>query len=63
MEQQTISVARGGMVANLSAKASVLAAANPVGGHYDCTRRLDENLRIAPALLSRYEFDETTSRM
>ncbi|TPP64414.1 DNA helicase MCM8 [Fasciola gigantica] len=55
MEQQTISVARGGMVANLSARASVLAAANPVGGHYDCTRRLDENLRIAPALLSRFD--------
>ncbi|VDP21183.1 unnamed protein product [Echinostoma caproni] len=53
MEQQTISVARGGLVANLPARASVLAAANPVGGHYDCTRRLDENLRVAPALLSR----------
>ncbi|CAL8096570.1 unnamed protein product [Calicophoron daubneyi] len=55
MEQQTISVARGGLVANLPARAAVLAAANPVGGHYDSTRRLEENLRIAPALLSRFD--------
>ncbi|CAH8529743.1 unnamed protein product [Dicrocoelium dendriticum] len=55
MEQQTISVARGGLVANLPARAAVLASANPVGGHYDSTRRLDENLRISPALLSRFD--------
>ncbi|VDQ15565.1 unnamed protein product [Trichobilharzia regenti] len=55
MEQQSVSVARGGLVANLPARAAVLAAANPVSGHYDITRRLDENLRIPPALLSRYK--------
>ncbi|CAH8570818.1 unnamed protein product [Schistosoma haematobium] len=53
MEQQSVSVARGGLVANLPARAAVLAAANPINGHYDITRRLDENLRIPPALLSR----------
>ncbi|CAH8558399.1 unnamed protein product [Schistosoma guineensis] len=52
MEQQSVSVARGGLVANLPARAAVLAAANPINGHYDITRRLDENLRIPPALLS-----------
>ncbi|CAH8856749.1 unnamed protein product [Trichobilharzia szidati] len=55
MEQQSVSVARGGLVANLPARAAVLAAANPVSGHYDITRRLDENLRIPPALLSRFD--------
>ncbi|CAH8509509.1 unnamed protein product [Schistosoma turkestanicum] len=55
MEQQSVSVARGGLVANLPARAAVLAAANPVNGHYDITRRLDENLRIPPALLSRFD--------
>ncbi|CAH8561178.1 unnamed protein product [Schistosoma bovis] len=55
MEQQSVSVARGGLVANLPARAAVLAAANPINGHYDITRRLDENLRIPPALLSRFD--------
>ncbi|TNN06053.1 DNA helicase MCM8 [Schistosoma japonicum] len=55
MEQQSVSVARGGLVANLPSRAAVLAAANPVNGHYDVTRRLDENLRIPPALLSRFD--------
>nr|GMD67635.1 probable DNA helicase MCM8 isoform X1 [Ipomoea batatas] len=55
MEQQCVSVAKAGLVASLSARTSVLAAANPVGGHYDRTKTVNENLKMSGALLSRFD--------
>uniref|UniRef100_A0A7S1NNR3 DNA helicase n=1 Tax=Eutreptiella gymnastica TaxID=73025 RepID=A0A7S1NNR3_9EUGL len=55
MEQQRISVAKAGIVCNLPARTSVLAAANPIGGHYTRGRTVAENLKLHPALLSRFD--------
>jgi len=46
MEQQCISIAKGGIVATLPCRATVLAAANPCGGHYDKTKTVSENLKF-----------------
>ncbi|KAL9642654.1 hypothetical protein ABK040_009733 [Willaertia magna] len=55
MEQQSISIAKAGIVCNLPARCSVAAAANPVGGHYNRAKTVGENLKINPALLSRFD--------
>ncbi|KAJ6793682.1 putative DNA helicase MCM8 isoform X1 [Iris pallida] len=55
MEQQCVSVAKAGLVASLSARTSVLAAANPVGGHYNRAKTVNENLKMSAALLSRFD--------
>jgi len=53
MEQQTISIAKAGVQATLNARASILAAANPVGGRYDKSKPLKWNVALPPAILSR----------
>ncbi|EEY69900.1 DNA replication licensing factor MCM8 [Phytophthora infestans T30-4] len=55
MEQQSISIAKAGIVCNLNARTSVIAAANPSGGHYDRSRSVGENLKMKAALLSRFD--------
>ncbi|KAJ3203477.1 DNA replication licensing factor mcm8 [Dinochytrium kinnereticum] len=55
MEQQSISIAKAGIVCNLPARASVIAAANPVGGHYNKGKTVSENLKMNTALLSRFD--------
>ncbi|CAM9839203.1 unnamed protein product [Pylaiella littoralis] len=55
MEQQRISIAKAGVVASLSARCSVLAAANPIGGHYNRGKTIAENLKMSAALLSRFD--------
>ena len=46
MEQQSISIAKAGIVCTLPARTSILAAANPVGGHYNKGKTVSENLKL-----------------
>lgn len=56
MEQQTCSVAKGGIVATLNARTSILSAANPKYGKYDPTRNIYENVEPLPIpLLTRFD--------
>ncbi|KJE94138.1 hypothetical protein CAOG_08824 [Capsaspora owczarzaki ATCC 30864] len=55
MEQQSVSIAKAGIVCTLPARASIIAAANPVGGHYNKAKTVAENLRMGSALLSRFD--------
>ena len=55
MEQQSISIAKGGIVATLSAHTSIIAAANPAGGHYNRSKTVNENVRMSAPLLSRFD--------
>lgn len=55
MEQQTISVAKAGIIATLNARTSVLASANPVGSRYNPQMSVVENIQLPPSLMSRFD--------
>uniref|UniRef100_A0A8D9E5A3 DNA replication licensing factor MCM6 n=2 Tax=Cacopsylla melanoneura TaxID=428564 RepID=A0A8D9E5A3_9HEMI len=55
MEQQTISIAKAGVRATLNARASILAAANPIGGQYDRTKSLQHNVSLSAPIMSRFD--------
>ncbi len=55
MEQQTCSVAKGGIVATLNARTSILAAANPMYGKYDPYKNITENVNLPIPLLTRFD--------
>jgi len=55
MEQHTVSVAKGGIVATLNARTAILAAANPSLGRYDAYKTVTENINLPVTILSRFD--------
>ncbi|MDP2439888.1 MAG: minichromosome maintenance protein MCM [archaeon] len=56
MEQQTVSVAKAGIICTLNARTSVLAAANPRESRYNPRLSVIDNIQLDPPLLSRFDF-------
>ncbi|KAK5168626.1 MCM DNA helicase complex subunit [Saxophila tyrrhenica] len=70
MEQQTVSIAKAGIITTLNARTSVLASANPIGSKYNTNLTVPQNIDLPPTLLSRFDLvylvldriDETADR-
>ncbi|KAJ1027425.1 hypothetical protein NDA18_003431 [Ustilago nuda] len=55
MEQQTLSIAKAGIITTLNARASILAAANPTGSRYNVNLPITKNIDLPPTLISRFD--------
>merc|ERR1712123_8345 len=55
MEQQTLSIAKAGIICQLNARTSILAAANPIHSKWDPRGTVMENIQLPPTLMSRFD--------
>merc|ERR1712156_1183791 len=55
MEQQTLSIAKAGIIAQLNARTSILAAANPIESQWNGKKTIVENIQLPHTLLSRFD--------
>lgn len=55
MEQQTISIAKAGIICTLNSRTAILAAANPIESKYNPKLSVVDNIRLPPTLLSRFD--------
>lgn len=55
MEQQTVSIAKAGIITTLNARTSILASANPIGSKYNPSLPVPQNIDLPPTLLSRFD--------
>jgi DNA replication licensing factor MCM4 len=55
MEQQTVSIAKAGIITTLNARTSLLASANPIGSKYNPNLPIPQNIDLPPTLLSRFD--------
>ena len=55
MEQQTISIAKNGIVCSLNSRTAILAAANPKESRYNPRKSIVYNIKLPPTLLSRFD--------
>merc|ERR1711953_746765 len=56
MEQQTVSVAKAGIVCSLNARCAILATANPKESAYDPKLSVVENIHLPKNLMTRFDF-------
>ncbi len=55
MEQQTVSIAKAGIITTLNARTSILASANPIESKYNPQKSIVNNLNLPPTILSRFD--------
>jgi hypothetical protein len=58
MEQQTVSIAKAGIIATLNARTSILASANPVESKYNPNLSVVENIQVRVARAA-HSFDSS----